>query len=149
MGIGFVKVSLMASRDQEPTAAELFLNGNKLVPYLLSSICYCLAVLGGFILLIIPGIIVMIMLQMYTYLIIDKGLGPIEALKRSRVITKGQRWRLFVFGSLLVLLNIAGLLCLVVGLFFTMWTSSIAMAYVYDRLEQEGGDSFVPAASNS
>jgi hypothetical protein len=32
------------------------------------------------------------------------------------------------------LFNLAGLLCLVVGLFFTVPASSIAMAYVYDQL---------------
>jgi ABC-type siderophore export system fused ATPase/permease subunit len=36
-----------------------------------------------------------------------------------------------------MLLNIAGFLCLVVGLFFTVWTSYIAMARVYDRLEND------------
>jgi hypothetical protein len=136
MMVGTTKVSLMAARDQEPSASELYTNGNILVPFILGTLCYFLAVLGGLILIIIPGIIMMIMLEMYSYLIIDKGLGPIGSLKRSRVITKGQRGRLFVFGMLLVLVNIAGLLCLVIGLFFTVWASAVAMAYVYDRLEE-------------
>jgi hypothetical protein len=137
MMIGFTKVSLMGARDQKPSVAELFINWNSFVPYCLGYFCYGLAVAGGLILLIIPGIILMVMLQMFSYLIIDKGLGPIAALRRSRVITKGHRGRLFIFGLLLMLLNIAGFLCLVVGLFFTVWTSSIAMARVYDRLEND------------
>ncbi len=135
ISIGFIKACLMMSRDVVPSIAELFSNGRIFIPYLLASICYGLVILGGFILLIIPGIIFMIMFEMYPYLIIDKGLGPIQSLKRSCVITKGSRGRLAVFGLLLVLLNIGGLLCLVIGLFFTISISSIAACYVYDRLE--------------
>lgn len=89
----------------------------------------------GFILLIVPGIIIVLMFQMYAYLVVDKGLGPIAALKRSRVITKGSRWRLFVLGFLIVLVNLGGLLCLVVGLLVTIPLTAIASARVYDLLE--------------
>ncbi len=135
MSIGFIKVSLMLSRDQKPPISELFLNWNAFIPYVLGCICYGLTVLGGFILLIIPGIIFMIMFQMSPFLIVDKGLGPIAALKRSRAITKGSKGRLAVFGLLVLLLNLGGLLCLLVGLFFTVAITYIAMAYIYDRLE--------------
>gem|GEM_PF-2273881 len=137
MMAGYTKVSLLAARDEQPSVPELFNNWNRVIPLLLGGLCYGLVVLGGFILLIIPGIIFMIMFQMYMYLIIDKGLGPIASLKRSRVITKGNRGRLGVLGLLLILVNLAGFLCLVVGLFLTIWTSAIAMAYVYDRLEHD------------
>ena len=135
IGVGYLKMNLMMARDQEPSIEEIYINVQALIPYLLGGLCYGLAVIGGMILLIVPGIILAIMLQMYCYLIIDKEMGPIQSLKRSRVITKGSRGKLFVFGSLLTLLNLGGLLCLVVGLFFTISISSIAMAYVYDRLE--------------
>ena len=139
MGIGFLKSFLMISRDQKPSPNELFANWNILIPYFLGGVCYGLAVLGGFILLIIPGIILMFMLQMYAYLIIDKRMGPIESLKRSRVITKGSRGQLAVLGLWLLLLNIGGFLCLLVGLFFTISVSSVAMAYAYDQLESKAG----------
>lgn len=126
---------LAVSRDQAPEAAELFSNVGVLLPVIAASFCYGLILILGFVLLIVPGFIVMIMFQMYMYLIIDKGLGPIAALKRSRAITQGQKWRLFVFGLLIVLLNIAGLLCLLVGVFVTIPVSCIAGVYIYDCLE--------------
>ena len=147
MSIGYTKINLMLSRDENPSVEELFLNWDLFIPYILSSICYGLVVIGGMILLIVPGIIFAVMLQMYFYLIVDKGLGPIQSLKRSRVITKGSRGQLCVFGLLLFLLNLAGLLCLVVGLFFTISISSIAMAYVYDRLEHSSDVTPVQAAN--
>jgi hypothetical protein len=135
MAVGWVKVSLMLMRDKEPDISELFTNWRFAIPYLLASLCFALVVLGGFLLLIIPGLIFVIMFGMYYYLIVDKGLGPVASLKRSRVITKGSRWRLAVFGAILCLLNIAGFLCLIIGVFVTGWISVIASAYVYDRLE--------------
>lgn len=135
--IGLLKIGLLLSRDQKPGVLELFSNGSLFVKFILGSICYGLAVMVGLFLLIIPGIILMIMLGMYGYLIVDKNMGPIESLKASRVLTKGARGQLFYFGALLFLLNLAGLLCLVVGLFLTIPASSIAMAYVYDQLRKQ------------
>jgi hypothetical protein len=135
IAIGIIKSFLMISRNEEPVIREVFFQTHLFFPYIFATICYGLAVIGGFILLIIPGFIFMLMFGMYPYLIIDKDLGPIESLKRSRVITKGSRWRIFVFGLVIALLNIGGLLCLIVGVFFTLSISYVAMAYVYDRLE--------------
>lgn len=135
MSIGWIKISLTLARDQEPDIAELFTHWGFLIPYVLGTLCYALVVFVGFILLIVPGIILLIMLGMYSYLIVDKRLGPIAALKRSRVITRGQKWRLAMMGLVLLLLNLAGLLCLLVGVVVTLWISIIAAAYVFDRLE--------------
>ena len=135
--IGWLKIGLLLSRDQKPAVSELFSNGALFLTFILGSICYGLAALGGLILLVIPGIIVMIMLGMYSYFIVDKNMGPIESLKASRALTKGVRWQLFCFGVLILLLNLGGFLCLVVGLFFTIPASYIAMAYVYDQLGKQ------------
>lgn len=134
MAAGYQKMYLMMSRDQEPPVMELFSNWNILIPYILATICYALVIMGGMILLIVPGIIFIFMFQMFPYLIIDQGLGPIESLNRSRALTKGSKRRLFVMSMLLLLLNLAGLLCLGVGLIVTISISSVAMAYIYDRL---------------
>jgi uncharacterized membrane protein len=44
----------------------------------------------GFILLIIPGIILSIRLGFFDYLIVDKNSRIVESLKKSWEITKGQ-----------------------------------------------------------
>ncbi len=136
ISIGVVKISLMLARDEQPTINDLFSNLSVFIPYVLASICYGLAVVGGMILLIVPGIILMMMFSAYTFLVVDKKLGAIEALKRSRVITKGSRGRIAVFGLYLLLINILGLVCLIVGVFVTASISSIASAYVYTKLEE-------------
>jgi len=136
----------MVSRDQEPDVSDLFSNGSLLITYILSTICLCLAVLGGLIVLIVPGIIFMVALGMSVYFIVDQNMGPMAALNASRNLTKGVRWRLFCFGGLLCLFNIAGALCLLVGLLFTIPASWIAHAFVYDKLRQQNETAAVVAS---
>ena len=102
----------------------------------MASIGYGLAIIGGILLLVVPGIIFAVALGMYPYFILDKKMGPMESLKASRVLTKGARWQLFVFGCVSLLLNLGGLLCLIVGLLWTIPATMIAMAYVYDQLSK-------------
>jgi uncharacterized membrane protein len=90
--------------------------------------------LGGLILLIIPGIIWAIKFSLCFYFVIDKGLGPIEALKASSRTTMGIKWQLFGFGILCGLINFLGLLCLFIGGFATYPTVLVANVLVYRQL---------------
>ncbi|MDP3402631.1 MAG: DUF975 family protein [bacterium] len=103
--------------------------------FLGTSLLAGLMILGGLILLIVPGIIVGLMLAFVGYIVIEENLGPIDAIKRSVALTKGNRWKLFQLSLSLVVLNILGLLALLVGLFVTIPISFIAMVYAYQALK--------------
>ena len=107
---------------------------DKFIPYVIGTIYYSLIVFAGIILLIIPGIIWAIRYQFYSYLIIDKGMSPKEALAKSKEMTKGKTLKLLGFGIVLFLINILGLLALVVGLFISIPVSMLAIALVYKKL---------------
>jgi uncharacterized membrane protein len=132
--MGLIKISLKFCDNEKAKISDLFSSYPLFLKYLIGSILYVLIILGGLILLIVPGIIWAIQFQFFGYLIIDKGLGPIEALKKSSKITKGAKWDLFLLGILLVLINILGALALLVGLFITIPTTMIANAFVYRKL---------------
>ncbi len=132
--MGLIKISLKFCDNEKTEFTDLFCCFPLFFKYLFGSTLYRLTVLVGMILLIIPGIIWAIKFQFYGYFIVDKGLGPIEALKRSSEITKGAKWDLFVFNSLLLLINLLGAICLFIGLFATIPTTIIATAFVYRRL---------------
>ncbi len=100
----------------------------------IATILQSLIVLVGLVLLIVPGIIASLLLSMTQLSIVDKSMHPLEALKTSYRLTKKHVWLLFQFMVLLVLLNLAGLIALVVGLFVTLPVSLIAVAYVYKKL---------------
>ena len=85
----------------------------------------------GLILLIVPGIIVGIMLGYSLYIVIEKELSPIEAMRESIAITKGNRWNLFLLGLALLGINILGFIAILVGLFVTLPVSALAIVHAY------------------
>jgi len=132
--MGMIKIALKFADNTKAELGDLFSCLPLFFKYLGSSILYGLITLGGFILLIIPGIIWGIKFYFFGYFIVDQGAGPIEALKRSSSITMGAKWDLFLFGLLIIGINILGLLALVIGLFATIPTSMVAIAFVYRKL---------------
>jgi uncharacterized membrane protein len=138
--IGLLKISLQFVDNQESKLGDLFSGADRFLPYVLATILYGLMGLVGLILLIVPGIIVLIMFGFYSYLIVDKGMGPVVALKASMAVTKGARWRLFLFGLVIGLLNMAGALLFMVGLFVTIPMTLVATAHVYRQLLSQTED---------
>jgi uncharacterized membrane protein len=132
--MGMIKIALKFADNSKAELGDLFSCIPLLPKYMVASILYGLIVLGGMILLIIPAIIWGIKFHFFSYFIIDKGEGTIEALKRSSSITKGAKWDLFLFALLIIGINILGLLALVIGLFATIPTSMVAIAFVYRKL---------------
>lgn len=93
-----------------------------------------IAIFVGFLLLIVPGIIVAILFAFVAYVVIEEGKGPIDALKRSIELTRGSRFKLFQLGLAALFVNLLGLLALVVGLFVTVPLTFLTMAYAYRTL---------------
>jgi len=133
IGMGIIKISLEFVDKEKPKFRDLFHTKN-LVNFILASLIRGVVTFIGFILLIIPGIIFSIRLQFVTYLIVDKKLPPVEAIKKSWEMTKGSAWNLFFFGILLFLVNVLGAMLLLVGLFVTVPLSMLATTFVYRKL---------------
>jgi hypothetical protein len=93
----------------------------------------------------LPAVVVIVILlitlsikfSMWFYFVVDKRLGPVNALKASSRATMGAKFSLFVFGILCGLINILGMLCFLVGLFATIPTVMLAMAFVYRQLSEQ------------
>jgi hypothetical protein len=134
LGIGFIKIALAFCDERKPQIGTLFDAWDCFWRYLGAMLLYGLIVLGGILLLIIPGIIWAIKYSLCYYFVVDKGLGPIQALKASSRTTMGVKWQLFGFGILCGLINLLGLLCLIVGTFATYPTVLVASALVYRQL---------------
>jgi uncharacterized membrane protein len=137
ISMAVIKIGLRLSAAPGETAevSDVWSGYPFFLNYLVGSILYGLIVLAGFILLIVPGIIWGIKYSFFGYLIIDRGMGPVEALKRSGEITKGYKWDLFLLGLLFFGISLLGVLACIVGLFAAIPTIWVAHAYVYRRLE--------------
>ncbi|MBI5410244.1 MAG: hypothetical protein HZA14_12855 [Nitrospirae bacterium] len=132
--MGLIKIGLKFCDGIKGQLDDLLSSFNLLLTFIASSLVYALIMLGGFILFIVPGVIWGVKFSLYSYFIVDKGLGPLEALKASGKATEGAKWDLFLLGGLLGLINLAGALFLLVGLFATIPTSLTAYAYAYRKL---------------
>jgi len=135
LSIGMVRFLLHVVDGKTAKASDLYDTSRKeVLRYLLGSIIYTLITLVGFLLLFVPGIIFSIKYSFYNFFIIDKGLPATDAIRASGEITKGNKWNLLLFGLLLGLINILGVVALILGLFITIPLTWIANAYIYRKL---------------
>ena len=132
--LGFTHLALRVVDGEEATIGDLFSQGRLLVRAVLATIVYAGIVIGGFLLLIVPGIIWGIKFQYYIYAIVDEDAGVMESLKRSSALTRGEKLNLFWYGLLCGLVTLLGTLALGVGVLAAAPTIALASAYVYRRL---------------
>lgn len=67
----------------------------------------------GFVLLFIPGIIIVVIWSVASPAMVSERLGVFESLARSRALTRGSRWKLFALGIVISLVLLGGSLLLV------------------------------------
>ncbi len=134
VGMGVLKVTLKLVDGQKPEYSDLFSSYRLFWSYFGASLLYGLMSGIGYMLLVIPGIIISLQFGLYGYLVVDKGSGAIVSLQQSSKLTNGAKWKLFGLGLLSILINIAGVLCLGIGLVVTIPTTFIAWAYAYRKL---------------
>jgi hypothetical protein len=135
--IGGMKIFLRSHDGEQPRFREIFKYWSQwrlVFNFFLCSLLLGLIVLGGLVLLIIPGIIFAIRLQFALYLVVDKELGPIDAVKKSWEITRGHSLQLFLFDILCVFIILLGLLALIVGVFVAVPVVYLAAIFVYRKL---------------
>lgn len=143
VSIGAMKITLDFVDGKKGDLKDLYLQYPLALKYIGVSILQGLIVLAGFILLIIPGIYLSVKLSFASYVVVDKKAGPVDAIKASYNMTKGNWWNLAFLGIVSVLITIAGALALLVGLFVAIPVVMLAYAYVYRKLS--GGMGVVPA----
>ena len=134
VSIGMVKIALSFCDEYRPPASTLFDAYGCFWRYVGATLLYGLIVVFGLLLLIAPGIYWGTMFAHFRYFVVEKGLGPIDALRASARTTNGVKWELFGLNLLCYFINVAGVLCLGVGALFTYPTTMIAKALVYRQL---------------
>ncbi len=86
----------------------------------------------GFMFLIIPGIIFACKLSFVSYLIVDKNMDAVEAVKKSWRMTNGYSWLIFFIGILSFFVFILGMLVFVVGAVISVIWIRLTFASVYN-----------------
>jgi uncharacterized membrane protein len=133
--LGLLRMALSVTAGQPPNTSDLT-RTDGLPVYIGASIIFAIVSSIGFVLCIIPGIIVYVFWGFYAFVIADRGEGTGigEAFSRSVEITAGNRWQLLGLGILLILINFVGAILCGVGLLFTYGITAVTGAYVYRTL---------------
>ena len=144
ISMGVVAFYLKAHDNPEQVTLSALWHPHPYWSYLAATVLVELVIVLGLLLLIVPGIIFGLMFMFTSFIVIDRALGPIDAMKESKRITSGYRWRLLGFILLLALINLAGVIALVVGLLVTVPVTSIAFANAYRVLSDRAGVQPIP-----
>lgn len=134
VSMGLTHFALRAHDNVEATELGDLWYPKPFWPYLLAYILTVIIIALGFVALIIPGIILAMGLAFVSFLVVDKGLGPMQAIEQSWRITKGHKWQLFLLFLALLGINLLGVLALVVGVFVTAPITLVAFAHAYRTL---------------
>ncbi|MDB5187941.1 MAG: hypothetical protein JWO50_461 [Candidatus Kaiserbacteria bacterium] len=146
--VGYTAFVLKAHDAVETVTLESFWNPRQYWQYLVVSILTSLAIIGGCILLIVPGIILGLMFLFATYIVVDKNIeNPITAIKESVRITNGHKWQLFIFALLAIGVYILGAIALGVGLLVAVPVVSFATAHAYRTLGHQATETVAQPVS--
>jgi hypothetical protein len=93
----------------------------------------------GIVMLVVPGIIFACRLAFVPYLVVDREMDVMDALRVSWDMTRGYGWQIFFMGFLAFWIVIGGLALLVVGVFISMMWIAAAFAAMYHAVEIRNG----------
>ena len=132
--LGMIKIFLDLYDGKKGELSDLFSSYEKYFDYLLCSLLVALIIVGGVILLIVPGIIWALKYQFAPYLIVDKKMKAIDAIKLSGKITYGHKINLFLLALLVIGIMIQGFFACCIGVIPAGFIANFAYIHVYRKL---------------
>jgi len=122
---------LKAVRGEELVMKDILKPFDNYLNVILANLLAGAIIIFGFFLLIIPGILFAVKLSFVPYLVMDKKLDPVEAVKQSWSMTYGVSWTIFWMAIVSFFIYIAGLICLLIGVLFSSIWVSVSFAAIY------------------
>jgi hypothetical protein len=98
----------------------------------------------GSVFLIIPGIYFACKLSFTPYLVVDRKMKAINAIKESWRLTNGHFWKIFLTGLLAIPIVIGGAICLGIGIIISYMWVDMAFASLYHAVSTSGTPSPAP-----
>lgn len=136
LAVGVAYFSFAIIRGETPHFFQLFEGFNVFGKSFLANLCYSLLVIVGFVLLIIPGIIVGLALSMTFFVMADRPeLSFSECLNESWSLTSGYRFKLLGLNLRFIPWYLLGILCLGVGVLLVIPWYYVTLARFYEELK--------------
>lgn len=128
---GLALMLLRVARGERASIGDIFAGGPYYVATLVATIIFTMITLVGYMLCVVPGVILALMFSQFGYVIVDRNVSFGEALEKSREITQGNKLTLFVLGLASFGILLAGLLACFVGLIFAAPYVALLFAVAY------------------
>ena len=104
---------------------------------MLANFLVTIIIIIGFVFLIIPGIIFAVKLAFVPYLVMDKQMKAMDAIKASWEMTRGYFWQIFFLGFISFFIVLGGLILFIIGIFpVVMWIQS-SMASLFFAVDSK------------
>lgn len=132
--VGMVRMALDAVDGAEVQLGTLTSQGSLVLRYVVASFIFGVAFFVGSLFFLVPGLVVLVFLYFYDYVLVDRHAGILECLRGSADVGEGNRVRIFLFLVALLVLNLVGALLLLVGLLLTLPITYVASAHAYRQL---------------
>jgi uncharacterized membrane protein len=147
---GMHKSAMKQLRGGKVELRDLFSGGNTYFPILIATILIILLTLVGSMLCVVPGLLVGGGLFFTLPLIVERKLGPVEAMKASFELTKKNIWMFTLFAFVVSLISQAGAYACYIGLLATIPLMFTITAVSYrDVFGVEGARYFTPPPAPS
>ncbi len=128
---GSMWVFLKAVRGDDYEIKDAFACfGKNYFEIMLANLLVTIIIIVGIVFLIVPGIIFAVKLTFVPYLVLDKDMKAMDAIKASWEMTKGHGWQIFFIGLISFFIVIGGMLLLIIGIFpAVMWINTTLASF--------------------
>lgn len=135
--IGAARVCLALSRGQQAEFGMLFNGGDKFLPVLGASILAGIAVVMGFLLLIIPGILLCLFFWPFYFYVVDNQSTVMDSFSKAYAIAKPNAGTSFLLWLISCGVMLLGCLAVCVGVLFAGPLVSVMWATAYLMMKGE------------
>ena len=140
---GMARMWLDTARGATPRFESLFSRADRFLPMVGLYVIVYLTIFVACAALIVPGVLLLAILQIAPYYVVEGRMGPIDALQTAWTVSKGQRGELVVLGVCGIGIAILGVVMCCIGWIFTTPVYWVATAVVFTRIA--GMSTVVPA----
>ena len=131
---GVSYTALRASRNQNVKVGNIFEVYKNFSNTVFANILTTLIIGAGFIFFIIPGIYFACKLSFVDYLIVDRKMEVVEAIKESWRLTNGYTFKIFLLGLAAFFVGILGLAFFGIGILFSIIWIRVSFAAFYHHV---------------
>ena len=130
---GMTRFALAIARGQKPEFGLIFQGSEYFKTFVIGQILVTLGTSVGFAMCVVPGVLLWVGCQFYPYLVVERGLAPMDALRESFRLVEGNWASLIVLTLLQIAAALVGLAMCCVGAYLLaapLWCISGAYAYL-------------------